>query len=195
MLGAVVTVGALASNVQAQMMSGMSAGEMMKGWPMDAAKAANMVMKKYGAADEATPSTITWHNAGPWKRIVASRTPIMHLFPAKHPDSVEMFIDYRVPLNKYDDLARFDGSVNVDRTRGEMSARCDADTHNFLALNLAHDIIMGKRSVAGARAFYGRVVKMEKEKMVLHPYEMHLMFKPMMNMSSDPDKMTIMVKK
>jgi len=193
-----------ATSANAQMMDGKmmnnsnmmsNATNMVASWPMDTKKAAKMVMTKFGAPDEATASMLVWHNKGPWKRIIASRTMTTHKFPAMHPDSVEEFVDYRVPLDKYDDLARFDGSVNVDRTRGEISARCDADTHNFLALNLAHDIIVGKRSVANARAFYGMAVKMEKEKMKIHPYMMRLNFQPHRNRSADADKVTIHPKK
>lgn len=172
-------------------MNGMTkANSIIAGWPMDARTAAKKVINRYGQPNEATPSRLIWFNNGPWKRTVASRTSIPHLFPAKHPDSMEQFIDYRVPLGKYDDLARFDGSVNVDRTRGEMSARCDTDAHNFLALNLSHDIITNRRSVAGARAFYGRAVKMEMGGMI-HPYLMGLRFSPRPGMSSDADKSTI----
>ena len=165
--------------------------KMIENWPADSAKAAKKVMAKYGAPDEATASMLVWHNNGVFKRTVASRTSITHKFPAMHPDSMEQFVDYKVPLDKYDDLAKFDGSVNVNRTKGELSARCDAETHNLLALNLAHDIITGKRSVAGARAFYGRVIKMEMMQKKLHPYELKLMFKPQRGKSSDADKTTI----
>lgn len=60
----------------------------------------------------------------------------------------------RVPPDKFDDLALYDGSVIVERTKGEISARCDQEPMNFLALNLAHDIITGKRSVGDARKTY-----------------------------------------
>ncbi len=55
----------------------------------------------------------------------------------------------------YDDLAMYDGSVVLERTSGEISARCDKEGANFLALNLAHDIVTGKRSVQDARKMYG----------------------------------------
>jgi hypothetical protein len=54
----------------------------------------------------------------------------------------------------FSDLARFDGSVIVERTKGEMSARCDMEEMNFLALNLAHEIATGERTVDDARTFY-----------------------------------------
>ena len=43
-------------------------------------------------------------------------------------------------------LAAYDGSVVVNRTNGEYQPRCDLEAANFLALNLAHEIILGKRS-------------------------------------------------
>ena len=50
------------------------------------------------------------------------------------------------------DLAYFDGSVHADRTKGELSARCDSHAMNIAALNLADDVIRGKRAVAVARS-------------------------------------------
>src|ERR1700730_5479015 len=47
-------------------------------------------------------------------------------------------------------LAVFDGSVLVDRTKGEMSARCEGEAANFLALNLADDIVHGRKDVESA---------------------------------------------
>jgi hypothetical protein len=69
---------------------------------------------------------------------------------------VESFIDYRVPPEKFSDLAEFDGSVIVERTAGEVSARCHDEEANRLALNLMHDIVTGAKSVAEARDYYAR---------------------------------------
>ena len=162
------------------------ASDTIASWSADAQKAAKGMIKMHGAPDETTPTMLVWHNSGPWKRIIASKTATPHSFPAPHPDLVEQTLSYKVPENKFDELARFDGSVNVDRTRGEMSARCDAEFHNILALNLAHDIITGRRSVEDARAFYARVVKIEKMKKELHPYGLRLNFSPQAN-ANDPD--------
>lgn len=62
----------------------------------------------------------------------------------------------RVPTDKYDELAAYDGSVIVERTKGEISARCDKEAMNFLALSLANEIVTGSRSVQSARDEYGR---------------------------------------
>lgn len=169
------------------------ASDTIANWSMDAQKAAKGMMKIHGAPDETTRTMLVWHNSGPWKRIIASNTVTPHNFPMPHPDSVEQFVSYKVPESKHDEIARFDGSVNIDRTRGEMSARCDAEHHNVLSLNLAHDIIIGKRSVEGARAFYTRAVMIEKKQKQLHHYMLRLNFTPQGN-AADPDHIAPMMR-
>jgi hypothetical protein len=72
---------------------------------------------------------------------------------------LEQYIAYRVPVEKLTDLAAFDGSVLVDRTKGEISARCEGEEANFLALNLADDIVSGRKDVETARKAYGEAVQ------------------------------------
>jgi hypothetical protein len=59
-----------------------------------------------------------------------------------------------VPAGKFDAIAAYDGSVVPERTKGEVSARCDMEEMNFLALNLMHDIVTGARTVDDARREY-----------------------------------------
>lgn len=51
------------------------------------------------------------------------------------------------------------------RTKGELSARCDQELANFLALNLADDIINDEKSVNEARQEYADTITrmMEEE--------------------------------
>lgn len=163
------------------------ASDTIASWPAEAQKAANSMIEMHGAPGEVTPTMLVWHDSGPWKHIIASNIVTQHNFPGPHPDTVEQFVSYKVPENKHDEIALFDGSVNIDKTRGEMSARCDAEHHNILSLNLAHDIITGKRSVKDARAFFTRVVMVEKKENKLHDYMKKLNFKPQPN-SANPDK-------
>ncbi|WP_157077372.1 hypothetical protein [Robertmurraya korlensis] len=57
----------------------------------------------------------------------------------------------------FSELAKFDGSVIVERTRGEVSSRCDMEAANILALNLMNDIVTGKLNVEEARDKYCEV--------------------------------------
>ena len=140
-----------------------SAEEIVKAWPDAARQAANAMMDAYGAPDEATTSLLLWHDNGPWRRTVVYREEAQHNFPTPHRDVLEQFIPYRVPVEKFDDLAAFDGSVLVDRTKGLMSARCAGEGGNFLALNLAHEIIEGTKNVETARAAYAQAMKARTE--------------------------------
>jgi hypothetical protein len=156
-------------------------------WPEVSRKAGEATIQRYGRPTGATPTLLEWENAGPWKSIILSREPIDHQFPMAHQDVLEQVINYRVPPDKFDELAKYDGSVIVERTKGTMSARCDKEEMNYLALNLANDIVTGKRSVEDARAFYAKTAKAFKggEK---HPYTQRLQFKVERGGTADPDK-------
>jgi len=160
---------------------------MLADWPEASRKAGEATMQSYGQPDGATSGMLVWKDAGPWKAIMLTREPVDHQFPMPHKDVLEQVIDYQVPPEKFDDLARYDGSVIVERTKGTMSARCDKEAMNYLALNLANDIVTGKRSVEDARAFYAKTAKAFKggEK---HPYTQQLQFKAARSGTADPDK-------
>lgn len=117
------------------------------------------MIEKYGQPDEATASMLIWENNDPWLRTIVYKQEIDHHFPMSHKDVLEQFIPYGVAPEMFDELARYDGSVIVERTKGEISARCDKEAANFLALNLANDILQGNKSVEEARQAYADAMK------------------------------------
>lgn len=129
---------------------------MIASWPEVSKKAAQQVMQKYGPPRGVTPGMLVWENTGPWKRTIVYRDPVTHKFPMAHEDVLEQFIDYKIPADKFDDLASYDGSVIAERTKGELSARCDKEEMNFLAINLAHDVATGAKTIEAARAAYAK---------------------------------------
>lgn len=158
----------------------------IEAWPEESREAARLVIEQYGEPDEATPTQLVWHRPGPWKRIVASKAFYAHNFPAPHHDSVESFVDYRVPADKITPLAEFDGSVIVERTVGEVSARCHDEQANFLALNLMHDIVTDARSVQEARDYYAKEFA-DYRRGRPTPYMQGLKFAPDGADTADPD--------
>jgi hypothetical protein len=168
----------------------VSGSEIISSWPKESREAAQLVIDKHGEPDEATESYLQWNDVGPWKRIVASKTFWEHNFPAPHHDSVESFLDYRVPTEAYTPLAEFDGSVVVERTAGELSARCHDEEANFLALNLAHDIVSGAKDVDEARAYYAKEFLDYRRKKPT-PYMEGLQFEPPRGGTADPDERVI----
>jgi len=123
-------------------------------WPDMPRTVARKVIERYGPPNEGIDSLLIWYGTGLWKRTIVYRDEVPHNFPKPHTDLLEQFIDYRVPPDKLDDLAAYDGSVIPERTKGEISARCDMEEMNVLALNLAHDIVTGRSSVEEARKTY-----------------------------------------
>jgi hypothetical protein len=132
--------------------------ELIHGWPKNPRESAQRLIEYYGEPHEYSASQLIWYDTHDgWKRTVLSKVEAPHHFPSPHTDYLEQFINYRVPIDMYSSLAEYDGSVIVERTKGEMSARCGGTSMNFVAINLAHDIITGKRSVPEARQEYSRL--------------------------------------
>jgi len=125
-------------------------------WPARPRLAASRTIDKYGLPQEATPMRLVWHNNAPWKRTVVMGQEIPHAFPRLHMDFIVQTIDYHVPADKADKLIAFDGSVLIDRTAGELSARCDMEEANTLTFNLAHDIVTGEKDADAARRAFGQ---------------------------------------
>lgn len=145
------------SSTQANLQNTEIVSRYTSGWPEASVKAASKIISKFGEPQEATASLLIWRNVAPFKRITVFKNEVDHKFPMLHKDVIEHVVDYKVPADKLDELTRFDGSLTYNRTAGELSARCNDEAMNFLALNLAHDIVTGQRMVDDARTEFGKV--------------------------------------
>lgn len=163
-----------------------SRSTVIESWPEESREAANLVIERYGEPHEVTDSSLVWNGVGPWKRIVASRAFWQHDFPAPHYDSVESVLDYHVPTEMFTPLADFDGSVVVERTTGEVSARCHDEEANNLALNLMNDIVTGEKTVDEARDYYAKEF-LDHRRRKPTPYMDELRFEPDES-AADPDE-------
>jgi hypothetical protein len=168
------------------LMTGQSAAEIIKEWPEESREPAQLVIDTYGEPHEATDSLLIWYSVGPWKRLVASKAFYEHNFPAPHIDAVESVIDYKVPTECFTSLAEYDGSVIVERTAGEVSARCHDEQANSLALNLMHDIVTGEKNAKQARQYYAKEFLDYRRKKPT-PYMDKLQFEPG-EQTRDPDQ-------
>ena len=156
-------------------------------WPAKQRETADMLIGKYGAPSVVSDRMLVWYDMGPLVKTALVRDAVPHNFPMPHTDYLTQTVLHRVPTDKLDDLFEYDGSVWVHRTRGELSAQCDVESMNFLALNLAHDIIMGTRTASDARDFYARTAMAFKRGDRSSPYVSGLMFQPEPN-AADPDR-------
>ena len=154
---------------------GMDLEATIKNWPQKPHDAVMTVVKKYGQPEIISEHLICWKETGQFKFTKVMDHEFPHDFPVSHTDFMEQGLSHKVPVDKVGPLAVFDGSVIVDRTTGCLSARCDVEAHNTLALNLAHDVIMGKRTPAEARNHFAMVI-MKEMKGQSDPYLEKLLF-------------------
>jgi hypothetical protein len=163
--------------------------KVLQSWKEHPRKVAQDMMRKYGPPHEITEQRLIWHKTGPWKRTELINETIDHNFPLPHKDMLLQVVDFKVPADKFDDIAEFDGSVIVERTRGELGARCDKEPANFLAVNLAHEIATGKRSAEEAKKIYTeQIIAMANGQPA--PLTEKLNFQPTSN-AGDPGQMTM----
>ncbi len=156
-------------------------------WPEAPRKAAEKLLDHYGPPNEATSTKLFWYRNGPWRRTVITADEIVHDFPTPHTDYLSQYINYGIPPEKVGHLVAFDGSVLVDRTAGELGARCDHEAFNILTLNLAHEIVTGQRTVEEARKVYAETASafvMGRDA----PYAERLLFTPPEGPTGDRDE-------
>jgi hypothetical protein len=169
-------------------MTEKSLKEKISSWPVESREATDFMIKKYGLPAGVTDEMLVWIGTKPFKRSIVYKEAITHNFPMEHKDVLEQFIDYKAPSS--DKVARiweFDGSVILGRTSGEMSARCDKEAANLLALNLANDVINGKRTAEEARMEYGKQIMAMKDGKP-EEYTKKLVFTPAGASSGDSDR-------
>ena len=161
--------------------------KMTENWPKPSKSAINDLIAKYGLPNSITEDMVVWNNTPPFKKSIVYREEVLQQFPHTHSDVLQQTIDYKVPMDKIDEVSKFDGSIMVDRTKGEISTRNDKEEMNILVLNLTDKIIKGEMTPEEARREYsvnaesfsaGNTTRIVSE----------LSFKPQKN-TSDPDIM------
>jgi hypothetical protein len=135
-----------------------SVKEHVNSWKETPKEVAIKMVDQYGVPDEITNERLVWHNKGDFAETMVTNEEIDHDFPMPHKDCLLQTVHYDVPTDKFDDIAEYDGSVITERTKGTLSARCDKEPMNYLALNLAYDVAEGNKSIEEARNFYAETV-------------------------------------
>jgi len=125
--------------------------QIIASWPAPQQNVARQMLDKYGPPNEATPTRLFWHHNRPLEADRADQRRGRASLARPHTDFLTQYLDYRVPPELTHLITMFDGSILVDRTRGEVAARCDSEAANVLGLNMVHELVTGKRTVAEAR--------------------------------------------
>jgi hypothetical protein len=161
----------------------------LEGWPKISRAVAADLITSYGLPAASNARELTWYDNGPWKRTVLHKEEIQHNFPYPHKDILEQTVNYRVPLDKIADLVRYDGSLVVDRTRGELTVHCNNEAANILTLNIANDIVKGDRTVEQALAYHAQVVRgLQIGEPETYPDKLHFKAPQSPADSADPDE-------
>lgn len=132
---------------------------LLETWAAPVRRLAWRVIGKYGLPNEATQHLLLWLGNEPWRRTILHSGGPVHRFPYSHYDQLEQLVDYRVPIEKVADLIAFNGSLSVNRTRGELQVCCANEELNIATINLAHALVMGELTVEQARAKLAEVVQ------------------------------------
>jgi hypothetical protein len=125
-------------------------------WPAPSRTAARALIEKYGPPDAYDTHELVWHRNGPWDRtmIFDHATWSSRADKNKDGDFLMQTVGYAVPPEKRQELRRFDPGLAFNPETGELSSKSASEGANFLALNLADEIVRGRRTVAEARRFY-----------------------------------------
>lgn len=166
------------------------AQEIIATWPAAPKKVGEKLLDHYGPPNEATPTKLFWYRTGPWARMELTADEVLHNFPTPHTDFLTQYVDYPIRSEKADEAVMFDGSVIIDRTAGQVGSRCDHEAYNTLTINLAVEIMEGRRTVEEARHLYGETASafvMGRDA----PYAERLLFNPPTGKTADPDESII----
>jgi hypothetical protein len=123
-------------------------------WPEASRLIAQVMIEEYGEPAEVSSVALVWFNNGPWKKTLVFRSPPANWSSSSEADVLQQVVSYHVPLNKFGELVLFDTRLTMNQARRELSFRSDSEKLNFLALNLAHDIIIGEKDAREARLFF-----------------------------------------
>lgn len=157
-------------------------------WNEHAREAARLMFEKYGAPQEVTQNRLVWHENRPWRMTAVINQQVEHNFPVAHRDVLVQSLAFDFPVERFPEVAQFDGSITVNRTAGEVTVQCDREEHNFIAVNLAHDIAAGNLNAAQARqrmAELAEAVKNGQQPSYATDIRFNL---PVSNRTGDPDR-------
>lgn len=131
-------------------------------WPERSRGAALALIEKYGEPDLFDEDSLTWDENGPWDETVVYREAPLVSIEDDGRNILKQSIDYDadVPEKKIAALGRFDARVEFDPETGELSAQSEGENLNYLALNLADEIVSGKRTADQAKDFYLKTTRL-----------------------------------
>jgi hypothetical protein len=131
-----------------------AAKQTVLGWPDASRQVAELMIDRYGGPDRLSSDRLDWFDRGDLKRIV------VRALALKGPGILETTVRYDAPRGAIGLLSLKDCVVVPNGDAGELSAFSDDEASGVLALNVAHEVMTGRRTVDSARAFYAETLEM-----------------------------------
>ncbi|MFI5361927.1 MAG: hypothetical protein ACHQ49_08165 [Elusimicrobiota bacterium] len=134
----------------------------VESWPLLPRSAALMLISKYGEPTRFEDDSLIWEGNGPWKKTVVHRAAPRSFLGFRGKNILEQSISYAVPNDQLAALDSFEKNLRYDEKEGELSSTSESEKRNYLTLNLAAEIIAGKRTVDEARDFSMRMINLSE---------------------------------
>lgn len=136
-------------------LSGSTPESIILQWPTYSYRLARFMIAKYGQPAQSSDVRLVWVNAGPWKRSVVYRVPI------DGGARLEQEVEYDVAEDERGELLLFAREAGLSVESGRLVAVSNAESDNFLAINLADEIVRGKRSAKKASDFRRQILRLQ----------------------------------
>lgn len=136
-------------NVRARV--GLPVQGQLKNWPDQAREAAEEIISRYGLPHEAKQDELRWFYNAPWRWTTVVAKGPNHVFPLPHRDVVRQAVGFKVPADKLPLIVSFNESLSYDEKAGELIAFCGSERMNRVILNLAHDLVVERKTIDEAR--------------------------------------------
>lgn len=156
-------------------LSGQTPESIILHWPTFSFRLARLMLSEYGQPVEATDHHLTWIDNAPWKKTVVYRKPPKERVLTRDGGRLAQTVVYRVAPERLGDLGRFDMDLEADAEAGRLTAISDSESENFLILNLADEVIRGRRSPKDAKDFRREQLRL-RDAGKTSPYLEKLMF-------------------
>lgn len=149
--------------------------DVIASWPIVSRLTAGFLIEKYGPPNEVSPADLTWVDNAPWKRTTVRKEGLLRSAPRR---IVHQSIGFAVPQGKVSELDAMGMGLKADRGRKELTVSGESEEANFLALNLANDVINGRINVQDAKDAFARTLALSAAGKS-SPYTEGLEFEPL----------------
>lgn len=139
-------------------------------WPETPRLAALRALERYGAPDSVSDRVAAWKDRGPWRSIDVYRD------LAPRGGVVEQTVAFTAVPGVWQDLSALKMNVLYDPRHGLLSSSAASEEENILALNVAAEVLEGRRPIGQAAEFYERTLQLARAGKE-SPYTRRLLFK------------------